>query len=110
MAKKTTVLKAVELLSSLLGERGLHVDHIILVGSQARRTHTGHSDLDLLVVSRDFEGRDIFERQALISGVHRKLVREIDIPVDLLLYSVTEWQNRTTLMSDVFHEEGVVMK
>lgn len=44
----------------------IHVDGVYLFGSYAKGTPSKYSDIDLAVVSRDFEGVRFFDRKRLI--------------------------------------------
>ena len=62
---KKRVIKAIKFLEKCLKEKGLNLSKIILFGSQAKGKSTEESDVDILIVSEDFHGKDIFERAAL---------------------------------------------
>lgn len=49
----------------------IRVDRIIVFGSRARGDFMENSDLDLLVISPDFKGRDHLERAKLLHKVWR---------------------------------------
>jgi len=44
----------------------IHVDEVYLFGSYAKGTPSKYSDIDLAIVSRDFEGVRFFDRKRLI--------------------------------------------
>jgi len=44
----------------------IHVDGVYLFGSYAKGTPSKYSDIDLAIVSRDFEGVRFFDRKRLI--------------------------------------------
>ena len=60
-----------DFIQSLL--KGLRVDAVVLYGSYARGTPHEWSDIDLAVISPDFEGIPIWKRQEMIAHltVHR---------------------------------------
>ena len=60
-----------DFIQSLL--KGLRVDAVVLYGSYARGTPHEWSDIDLAVISPDFEGVPIWKRQEMIAHltVHR---------------------------------------
>jgi hypothetical protein len=49
------------------------------------------SDVDMVLVSPAFEGKDIFQRAEMTKGMHRKLVRRFEMSFDIVLCSVSEW-------------------
>ncbi|MCD6471787.1 nucleotidyltransferase domain-containing protein [Candidatus Aerophobetes bacterium] len=74
---KREVVKAVKILEKLLRERGIKIYKIVVFGSYAKGKEKKESDLDIIVVSDNFEGKNIFEKVKLVSGIHRKLVEKI---------------------------------
>ena len=58
---------------------GIRVKKIILYGSYARGEVTRDSDIDLLVVSDDFEGMDLWERQCLLGRARVGIKRPMEI-------------------------------
>ncbi len=69
-------------LAGVLRERGVWVEEILLFGSWARGDFRLDSDLDLIVVSPDWEGMSYTERLSL-------LYRLWDKPVDATLVPLT---------------------
>lgn len=96
-------------LTEVLQSRGISVQKAILFGSYAKNLESKESDLDLVIVSRDFRGKDIFEKAALTRGVHHELVRRIDKPFDILYCSDTEWEEGNSLIIQAAREHGVVV-
>ena len=47
----------------------IHVDGVYLFGSYAKDTPSKYSDIDLAIVSRDFEGIRFFDRKRLIKYI-----------------------------------------
>ncbi len=47
-------------------EHKIRVERVTMFGSRARDWHLLDSDVDLMIVSPDFEGMDIRDRQALV--------------------------------------------
>lgn len=107
MAKRKNI-KTINILKELVKQRGMDVDRIVIFGSYARGEEKKGSDIDIIIVSRDFEGKDIFERVEITSGIHRELVERIMKPVDIMYYSPTEWEKSNSLIMNQAKEEGVV--
>jgi len=104
---KKKYLKLSNLLQRLMQERNINVHQIVIFGSHARSDSTPTSDIDIVIVSKDFENKDIFERLELIKGIHQKLVEEVNMPFDILYYSVAEWEeDRSPLLKSV-KTEGI---
>ncbi len=65
---------------------------IILFGSRARGDHLKHSDYDLIVVSKRFEGVPFIRRAALLlKHLYRK---GVVLPLEFLCYTVEEFERK----------------
>lgn len=98
----------VKILHNLLLQKGIDVSKIIIFGSYAKNKTTPDSDIDFIVISKDLQGKDIFERVKLTCGVHRALVKKIKKPADIMYYSEKEWKNRNSLVVNAAREEGII--
>lgn len=106
---KKSIVKAGEYLKECLETRGVSVSKIILLGSHARgRTHKD-SDVDFIVVSETFRGKDIFERADLIGDVEFLTVKKFKVPIDLLLKTPEEIEKGASITADYVEKEGVVV-
>lgn len=106
---ESAIVKADGLLRQLLADRGISVDRIVFFGSHAEGTVREGSDLDIIVISRAFEGKDIFERIDIAAGIHRRLVEQLAMPVDLLYYAPSEWETETSLIIHAAKARGVMV-
>jgi len=97
-----------EILLASFQERGINAEKIVIFGSCVKdRKSRKDSDVDLVIVSKDFRNKDIFERIELARGVHRKLVAEIMKPFDIMYYSDEEWKKRKSLIINTAKNEGL---
>lgn len=62
-------------------QKSISVQKIVLFGSYAYGEPHDGSDIDLLVVSKDFKGMDQVERVRLLMGIARQLDAMVDIEV-----------------------------
>ncbi|MEM2865871.1 MAG: nucleotidyltransferase domain-containing protein [Candidatus Hadarchaeales archaeon] len=67
----------------------IRVEKVILFGSRARGDHLEDSDVDLIVVSRDFEGLPFFERMDKLI-----LLWESPLDLELLCYTPEEFERK----------------
>jgi len=95
-----------EVLKPLLEQRGLEADKIVLFGSYARQAENKDSDIDLIIVSKNFRNKSLFERVKLTTGIGRSLVKKFRKPFDLLFYSDLEWKNAQSIVIDAAKREG----
>lgn len=94
-------------LERLLIERNVTPAKMILFGSRVKGNTNKDSDIDIIVLSKSFEGKDVFERIKMVKGLHRELVKEWMFPVDIMYYSLSEWNKGTSLILRMVREEGV---
>ena len=97
------------ILEKLLIERGVNIDKIVIFGSFVTGKLTRDSDIDVVIVSRDFRGKGIFERVKMTSGIGRELVKKFKMPFDLLYYSDEEWEKESFLIINEAKEKGEVI-
>ena len=107
MAKRKNI-KVINILKELVKQRGMDIDKIVVFGSYARGEEKKGSDIDIIIVSRDFEGKDIFDRVEIASGLHRELVEKTMMPADIMYYSPTEWEQGNSLIINQAKEEGFI--
>lgn len=86
--------------------KGVHPEKIILFGSYAYGTPTKDSDLDLLVILPTEE--PMHKRVTRI----RKLLRDINIPKDIIVYTpqeVEKWKNTSVAFVTSIMKKGKVI-
>jgi|SRR3989344_773225 len=87
--------------------RDFSIDRIILFGSRAINNFSEESDVDLIIVSPNFEGKDFFERGAKMYDYW-----ELDLPVDFLCYTPKEFnklKKQISIISEAL-KEGIMIK
>lgn len=100
---KRRIVNIAAFIAECLKEKGLEVEQIVVFGSHADGSNRKDSDIDIIIVSSQFEGKNIFERVEMISGVHAKTVSKFRVPLDILLKSPEEAKD-----SD-FYRNGIVV-
>lgn len=83
---------------------------ILLFGSHARGNYDKHSDYDLLVITPTALTQK--ERLSWSSKTHKDIVKAIHEPVDLLLYSETEINEKQALPGHIVRtaiREGIAI-
>lgn len=89
-------------------QKGLRVDAVVLYGSYAHGTPREWSDIDLAVISPDFEGVSVWKRQEMIA--HLTVHRYPDIaPIG---YPPSEYHNpgRHSFLREIIRTGRVVYK
>ena len=107
--KRSLSIKIGEVVKNLLEQKGINPSKIVLFGSYAKNTETEGSDIDLIIVSRAFRDKSLFERVQLTTGIGRTLVKMFRKPFDLMFYSDVEWDQSRSLVIDAARQEGRVL-
>ena len=103
---KAPIIAASSLLKDTFRKRKLRLNKLVLFGSYARRRFRKDSDIDLIVVSRDFRKRSYNQRIKIMEGINRMLVNALDKPVDLFYFSDEEWRRGHSLIIEEAKTSG----
>ena len=101
--------KIAGVLRPLLEQRGIAVDKIVIFGSYAKKSEKEDSDIDLIIVSKGFRNKSVFERIESVTGVGRTLVKTFKKPFDLMFYSDLEWDDSQSIVVNAAREEGKIL-
>ena len=99
------VREAAELIKNLVKDRNITVDRIIIFGSCAKGNYTKGSDIDIAVISRDFNEKDVFQKAEMLKGLKWTLVEKFELAFDIVPVSLKQWQESSSLVVD-FIKEG----
>ena len=105
---KGKVTEAVRFFEKCLKEKGLKVSKIILFGSQVKGTTTEENDVDILILSEAFRGKDIFERARLTKEAEIKTIKKFRVPLDVITLTSEEFESGQSLITE-FARKGKVM-
>ena len=106
MDKKKPLVEKLKKFKKDLSKK-IDVNEIVLFGSRANGKHHRDSDVDLIIVSKDFKGEK-FRNRAI--GFYDYW--EIDLPVDFLCYTPEEFnklKKQITIVREAVRH-GVVIK
>ena len=106
MAQKE-IIEAVRFLKKNLQDKGIHIIQMILVGSQARGTAREDSDIDVVIVSVDFRGKDIFERTQSTKDAEILAIRKYMIPFDILTLTPEEIESGNPILEGCPKDEMI---
>ncbi|HGE72364.1 TPA: nucleotidyltransferase domain-containing protein [Candidatus Poribacteria bacterium] len=109
MSKADVIKKTDRILRELLQQKGINAQKIIIFGSYAKSMEKEDSDIDVIIVSKDFRNKSIFERVEQTCGIDRELVRRTKKPFDILYYSDEEWENSSSLAINAAKKDGIVI-
>ncbi len=87
-----------------LESKGIRIHRLLLFGSHAQgKAHEG-SDIDVLVISDDFSGKDYWERIDILS----EAIYEVFEPIEAVALTIGEWERGESIFVD-FAKDGKVI-
>ena len=101
---KSTVLRIISDYGKALEAEGVTPRKIILFGSYSTGTQHAGSDIDLVVISEDFAGKDYWERINVLAAA---IVRVFE-PIEAIAMTPDEWERGDSLIVD-FARNGEVV-
>jgi predicted nucleotidyltransferase len=93
---KKAVLEIISQFKKALESKGIKIDKLILFGSYASGKYREGSDIDLVVISEDFSGKDFWERIEIISDA----IYEVFMPIEAVAMTPEEWSSKESLIVD----------
>ncbi len=107
MAKRA-IKEVITFLEMCLKDSGLNISKIIIFGSYAYGKPTEESDIDIVIVSKDFKEKDIFERAKLTKEAEIKTIKKFVIPLDIITMTPEELKSGRSLIAD-YAKNGKVL-
>ena len=101
---KAELREAAGLIQNFLKDRNITVDRMVIFGSCARGNYTKGSDIDMAVISRDFNEKDVFQRAEMLKGLKWTLVEKFELAFDIVPVSLKQWQESSSLVVDFIRE------
>ena len=106
---KTTIDEVIYHLKQSLLNNGIHVDSIALFGSALNGNMDKDSDIDLIIISSDFENLDSFERAKLTMNPEIDTLKKFKISMDIINLTPTEYmKSNMKLCYYVFKSERLI--
>jgi uncharacterized protein len=102
------VEQIVNYFSNHLKADAVQVNKIILFGSQSNGSADTESDIDLCVISHDFEGKGILQRAKLIRNAEIETIRKYLIPLDIINMTPEELAKGTSLAAQFVSNGNVI--
>ena len=90
---KATINSIVSFFKESVIASGIKVDGIAVFGSALTGNTREDSDIDIIVISQSFEGKDIFERAKMTAKPEIEAIRKFKVPLDVLTMSPKEYEN-----------------
>jgi predicted nucleotidyltransferase len=101
---KKAVLAVISDFREALETSGIRLQKIILFGSYATGQFREGSDIDLVVLSEDFQGKGYWERIDILSAA----IYEVFKPIEAVAMTPEEWVSGDTFIADYAREGEVV--
>jgi len=105
---KRTINEVIRFLAKCLRDKGLNISKIIVFGSYAYGKATDESDIDIVIVSNDFKGKNIFERAELTKEAEIMTIKKFLISLDIITMTPEELEIGTSLIAD-YAKNGKVL-
>ena len=101
---KKDVLNILKRLKEFLEYDNIHVDRLILFGSWAKGTQQEGSDIDVVIVSNDFNGKDYWTRINILS----EAIYQVFAPIQAVAMTPQEWESKESPICE-FAQKGEVI-
>ena len=101
---KAAVMKVISDFGRALEAENIKPQKIILFGSFSAETQRQDSDIDLVVISEDFTGKDYWERIDILSAA----IYTVFEPIEAVAMTPAEWQSGDSLIADYARNGEVV--
>lgn len=102
------LIETIEYFRNQLLLEGISISKIILFGSQAAGTADKDSDIDIVVVSEDFEGKSISERVKLLNKADAITIKKFMIPLDVVLMTEKDLESETSILASYARKGKVI--
>jgi len=101
---KRAVLEVLSRFKKALESKGIRVSRLILFGSYATGRYREGSDIDVVVISPDFDGKGYWERIDILSDA----IYEVFQPIEALAMTPEEWENGESSLAEYAKSGEVV--
>jgi len=101
---KDAVLEIIARFQRAIELRGIRVNRLILYGSYAKGSYREGSDIDLIVISKDFKGKDYWERIDILSDA----IYDVFEPIEAIAMTPDEWKRKAFSIVDYASDGEIV--
>lgn len=101
---KSAVLEIIVNFKRAIESKGIRVNKLILFGSYVKGGYRESSDIDVVVISEDFNGKDYWERIDILSNA----IYEVFAPIEAVAMTPLEWEKGESMIVD-FAKSGEII-
>jgi uncharacterized protein len=98
------VMKNIRQFKRALESIDIHVEKLILFGSYAAGTAREDSDIDLVVISSSFSGKNYWERIDILT----EAIYKVFAPIEASAFTPEEWMSEKSLLVD-YAKNGILI-
>ena len=93
---KKTVLEIISSFRKAIESKGIKINKLILFGSYATGRYREDSDIDVVVISQDFNDKGYWERIDILSSA----IYQVFQPIEAVAMTPEEWERGKSLLVD----------
>ncbi len=101
---KKTVLEIISSFRKAIESKGIKTNKLILFGSYATGRYREDSDIDVVVISQDFNDKGYWERIDILSSA----IYQVFQPIEAVAMTPEEWEKGKSLLVDYAKDGEVV--
>lgn len=101
---KKAALEALSRFRKAVEARSIRIDKLILFGSYTTGTNKEGSDIDVVVISKDFAKKDYWERTDILSDA----IYEVFEPIEAVALTPEEWEKGESGIADCAKDGEVI--
>jgi len=98
---KETALEIIGQMRDALQKYGVNPCQIALFGSFLHGNTHSESDIDMIIISNSFKGKDISKRINMTIKAQSEVRKRYVVPMDILLKTPEEYENQTYFESKI---------
>ncbi|MFZ4464896.1 MAG: nucleotidyltransferase domain-containing protein [Bacteroidales bacterium] len=102
---KTTIDEVIAYLKESLERNGIQLGSIALFGSALHGNMSNDSDIDMIIISPDFRGLDLFERAKITMKPETETMKKFRIPMDIINLTPEEYDDSNVKL---FYQSKIV--
>ena len=101
---KRDLIRLLSQFKKALENQNIHVEKMILYGSWAKKSQREDSDIDVVVISKDFENKKYWERIDLLSNA----IYDIFAPIEAVALTPKEWNKKESFVCEYARNGEVI--